>query len=76
MLIGDADVVVRPCFDEVEVWSEVSNQIDSGRLVGVLSDEHALLALIGVVRWRSHRWATLIGRSAKQGLWLKGRMIG
>ena len=49
VLVGDADVVVRPCLGEVEEGGEFRDQIDSGCLVGVLPDYRALLAWKGVV---------------------------
>ncbi len=51
MLVGDADVVIRPGFGEVEEWSEFGDQVDSGCLVGILTDQRALLALERVIGW-------------------------
>lgn len=77
MLVGDADVVVRPCFGGVEEWGEVGNQVDSGCLVGGLTDEHTLLALEGVERWSvGDCWATLVAWSTERGLRVEDRMIG
>ena len=55
VLIGDAGVVMRPGFREVEEWSEFGDQVDSGCLVDVLLDERTLLTLKWVEGWfRSH----------------------
>ena len=77
MLVGDADVVVRPCFGGVEEWRELGNQVHSGCLVGGLADEHTtLLALEGVERWSGGDcWATLIAWGTERGLRVEDRMI-